>query len=170
MDLKTFLLDLYLHMEWADAEIWRVVLDSEEASADEELTANLHHLHLVQHAFYDIWRAQEVNREAGAGLKGPELAAWARDHYPRLSSHLRSLSNDDLEQEVDMPWAKEISERLGFEPSCTLMRETAFQVCAHTTHHRAQAAAQLRRLGLTPPLSDYIAWIWRSRPEANWPI
>jgi hypothetical protein len=30
------------------------------------------------------------------------------------------------------------------------------------------AARRLRELGVEPPLSDFIAWIWMDRPEADW--
>ncbi len=170
MDLKTLLLDLYLHMEWADAEIWRVVLDSEAALADEELMTNLHHIHLVHHAYFDIWHGNEVDRYAGSELKGTELAAWAQEQYPRLWSYLDPLSNDDLEAAVKIPWAEHMAQGPEFDASNTPFHVTAIQVCLHTTHHRAQAATQLRRLGLTPPVTDYIVWTWHSRPKANWPI
>ena len=28
---------------------------------------------------------------------------------------------------------------------------------------------RLREVGGTPPLVDYIAWVWFSRPDAPWP-
>lgn len=42
MDLREFLIDQYRHMEWADASVWRAVLESERASADEVLGERLH--------------------------------------------------------------------------------------------------------------------------------
>jgi uncharacterized damage-inducible protein DinB len=39
----------------------------------------------------------------------------------------------------------------------------------HSTYHRGQVNARLRELGIEPPLTDYIAWIWFGRPEAEWP-
>jgi uncharacterized damage-inducible protein DinB len=49
------------------------------------------------------------------------------------------------------------------------MAETARQVAMHSMHHRGQVNARLRELGAEPPLVDYIAWIWRGRPEPMWP-
>jgi len=42
------------------------------------------------------------------------------------------------------------------------------QVAMHSSHHRGQVARRLRELGVESPLTDYIAWIWMSRPVADW--
>ena len=47
--------DLYRHMEWADAEMWRAVLVCPAACADAAMLERLHHIHLVQHAFLFVW-------------------------------------------------------------------------------------------------------------------
>jgi hypothetical protein len=39
--------DLYHHMEWADASVWRAVLESEVSQSDQELRDLFYHLHLV---------------------------------------------------------------------------------------------------------------------------
>ena len=52
----TDLRDLYRHMEWADAAVWRAVFASEDARADQKLKEYFYHLHLVQRAFLRAWR------------------------------------------------------------------------------------------------------------------
>ena len=48
--------DLYQHMEWADASVWRGVFESENARTDQKLRDYFYHLHLVQRAFIRAWR------------------------------------------------------------------------------------------------------------------
>jgi len=62
-----------------------------------------------------------------------------------------------------------VAAHLGFEPGPTTLAETMVQVYAHTGHHRGQVISRLRDLGSTPPLVDYLAWLWQHRPAAVWP-
>ncbi len=48
------------------------------------------------------------------------------------------------------------------------LAETVLQITSHTTYHRGQVNMRLRELGAEPPLTDFIAWIWLGRPEAEW--
>jgi len=41
-------------------------------------------------------------------------------------------------------------------------------VALHSLYHRGQVNARLREVGGTPPLVDYIAWLWFGRPAAEW--
>jgi uncharacterized damage-inducible protein DinB len=43
------------------------------------------------------------------------------------------------------------------------------QVALHSVHHRAQVSMRLRELAAAPPQVDYIDWLWRGRPAAEWP-
>ncbi len=36
------------------------------------------------------------------------------------------------------------------------------------TGDRGQNATRLRELGGEPPLTDYIAWLWKGRPAPDW--
>lgn len=168
MDLREFLIDQYRHMEWADASVWRAVLESERASADEVLGKRLHHIHMVQRLFFSVWRGEAVDFQAGQGLRGRELVAWAREIYGQARTLLAEPA-EDLNRPVALPWAQQIAERLGYEPAVVTLCDTAAQVVAHTAHHRGQVMTRLRELGGNPPLIDLIAWAWRGRLEAVWP-
>src|SRR5215213_1118638 len=52
------ILDLFDHMEWADAQMWDAALKSEAARADDKLRWLMLHLHGVQRAFFDAWTNQ----------------------------------------------------------------------------------------------------------------
>ena len=53
---------LCAHMEWADALMWKSVLASPLAPTSLDLRERIHHIHMVQHAYLQIWRnAGEFN-------------------------------------------------------------------------------------------------------------
>lgn len=169
MTTLALLRDLYRHMEWADATIWAAVLGSEPAGADATTRERLQHIHLVQHAFSSVWHGEAVDRHAGEGLEPAALASWARGFHPRAASLLSTLTDERLASSVVLPWAGRLGAALGFEAGPTTLGDTVMQVVTHSVHHRGQVTARLRELGVVPPNVDYIAWIWRGRPDANWP-
>lgn len=169
MTARELILDLHLHMEWADATMWRAVLASGPAAADDDALERLRHIHLVQRAFLSVWRGEPVDRRGGEGLAPAELARWAQGGYGVARAHLAGVDNTLLGRPVEVPWTAEVGERLGFLPAPTTLGETALQVALHTAHHRGQVASRLRRLGVTPPLVDYIGWLWQGRPRPHWP-
>ena len=168
MNTLDLLRDLFRHMEWADAVVWRAVLPSSPALTDSVIKEKLHHLHMVQRAFLNVWRDVPHSRNDGSELSVEELAAWARDYYAPLSKYLESLTESRLDQPITLPWAKRFATELGGDPAVPSLGETLMQVAAHSTYHRGQVNARLRELGDTPPLTDFIAWIWFGRPAAEW--
>ena len=169
MALRDELLELTAHMEWADALVWSTTLQSGQARADERIRGWLHHMHTVQRAFPAIWRGgtpELVNVASFADL--PALAAWGRGAHAGLRSFLATADDATLGRTVVLPWAGRAIERHDAIGHPTLA-ETVRQVAMHSMHHRGQVNARLRELEAEPPLVDYIAWIWRGRPEPAWP-
>jgi len=169
MAVQGDLLELAAHMEWADALVWSTTLQSGPARADERIRGWLHHIHTVQRAFPAIWQGaapQLVNVTAFADA--PALAAWGRSGHMALQAFLASADEATLARVVELPWAGRAIERHAAIEHPTLA-ETVRQVVMHSMHHRGQVNARLRELGAEPPLVDYIAWIWRGRPDAPWP-
>lgn len=169
MTLIDSLRDLLRHMEWADAAVWRTVLGSAPAKTDEVVKSRLHHIHMVQRAFFNVWRQAPHSSNAGTDLSLEQLVAWGKEHHARVPDYLATLSEADLDRPVVMPWASSLAERLGREPGVPLLGETMLQIASHSTHHRGQVNARLRELGAEPPLTDFIAWIWFGKPQAEWP-
>jgi uncharacterized damage-inducible protein DinB len=166
----TGLQEIYRHLEWADARVWTGALGSDAARADPELLDRLQHIHLTQRAFLDVWTDQPVGKYLD--LRFPslrELYAWARPYYTAVAAFLSSVRTEGLSNPVSVPWAKYFARELGGGVGATTLGETLFQVTAHSTYHRAQVNTRLRALGVTPPLVDYIAWLWLERPAPEWP-
>lgn len=168
MDLEG-LRELVNHMQWADALVWTAALSHPEAAGDLPLRGKLFHIHMVQRAFLAVWQAEPLTPP---GSDTPELPAAldsARGYYPSLTAFLSALGEDELRRPVAMPWARSLTQSLGREPATPTLAETILQVAMHSTYHRGQVNTRLRELGVTPPLTDYIAWIWFGRPEPHWP-
>ena len=168
MNTLDLLSDLCRHMEWADAVVWRAVLASASASADEVVKGRLHHSHMVQRAFLNVWRELPHTQNAGSELSLTELASWAREYHVLAAQYLATLTETALDQPLVVPWSRFMAARLGHEPAMTSLGETILQVTAHSTYHRGQINSRLRELGNDPPLTDFIAWVWLGKPAPDW--
>ena len=161
----TDLRDLFRHMEWADGEVWRVVLATPGARTDETLRRLLLHLHVVQRAFLDIWQERPVAVPEESECPDAErIRAWIAPYYAAAHAFLDTVDEVALRRPVALPWLEEVERRLGRAPDQPTLAETIFQATSHSTYHRGQVNARLRTLGGEPPLVDYIAWIWFGRP------
>ena len=163
--------ELYKHMEWADATLWRAVLASTGARSDEMLRSYLHHMHLTQQLFLAFWMdapAEPVARRQPSEFTLPDLCDWARPYYSPARRFLESATPEVLARPLVMPWVAQYEKQLGRSFDVATVAETAYQVVSHSTHHRAQANTRLRAVGGEPPLVDFIAWIWFGRPAPPW--
>ncbi len=162
-------LELAAHMEWADALVWGTTLQSGPARADERIRGWLHHIHTVQRAFTAIWLGATPDLvSVGSFADPPALASWGRGAHAGIRAYLTNAAAADMSRTIVLPWAARAIERHAAVTHPTLA-ETVRQVAMHSMHHRGQVNARLRELEAEPPLVDYIAWVWRGRPEPMWP-
>jgi uncharacterized damage-inducible protein DinB len=161
--------ELINHMQWADALVWTAALSNSEAGSDLALRGKLFHTHMVQRAFLSIWQAAPLVPPTSDLPDLPTTLEVARAYYSDLSAFLPTLGEDQLKRPVMLPWAGRFAQQLGREPASPSLAETILQVAMHSTYHRGQVNARLRELGVEPPLTDYIAWVWFGRPEPQWP-
>ena len=163
--------ELFRHMLWADATVWRAVLAHPPAASDARLRALLVHLHGVQRAFLQMWRGQtELPPEADSFPDVASVDAWARPYRGQLDAWLTERSDTDLSAIVEMPWLAEYETHLGRRFQRPTLAETMFQITSHTTYHRGQVNMRLREIGGEPPLVDYIAWVWFGKPAPPDPV
>jgi uncharacterized damage-inducible protein DinB len=156
--------DLYLHQSWADAEHWKALEAHPEALTDKVIAVRMHHIHLVQHAY--LWliegEGQPFVRTTSSDFKTPgELKHYAREYHERMKTLLEQMDGTQLHRQVSIPWFT--------QPTLTVSVEEALtQAAMHSHYHRGQNAARLRELGGNPPLTDFVAWLWKSRPTPAW--
>ncbi|MBI4468592.1 MAG: damage-inducible protein DinB [Acidobacteria bacterium] len=169
MNTTGLLQDLFLHMAWADALVWASVLKHPALVNDTLLRERLYHTHLVQRAFLHIWRGEEMHFDGTNTLRGEELAGWGRDYHSDVSRFLGTIKESRLDSPVHLPWASRIMQSLGTELTDPKLGETLMQVSAHSRYHRGQVNTRIRELGVKPPLTDFIAWVWSGKPKPSWP-
>lgn len=163
----TTIRELYLHMEWADAAVWAVVLDSEAARADRATLKRLRHMQLTQRFFLKLWKGEPIDYADVGGKEVGEVLEGTRRYYDEVLAFLALVDEGTLAEPLEVPWAAHYAR----EGSVTATRaETLFQVTSHSTYHRGQVNARLRELGAEPPTVDYIVWVWSGRPAAVWPL
>jgi uncharacterized damage-inducible protein DinB len=169
MPVPQHLDDLFRHMAWADAVVWRAVLSHDH---DDRTYKLLFHLHQVQWAFLSMWRGEErpAWREFSDLPDFASLAAWAREYHQQLPEHLASVREDELNEVREVPWRRWVENTIGRAPAPSTMAETMLQVSQHSTYHRGQVNMRLRERGIEPPLTDFIAWVWLGKPATNWPV
>lgn len=160
--------DLYRHMEWADASVWRAVLASEQACADQKLREYFYHLHLVQRAFLRVWRGEPRDKPYPTFDDVHELMRWGRSYFSEALEHLAGLTDKQISQPAQLPWADIVERELGCKPKSLTVAEMMLQVPMHSQYHRGQINARLRAVGGEPAKVDYIVWVWLGRPEADW--
>jgi uncharacterized damage-inducible protein DinB len=167
-DLRT-LKQLFGQMEWADALVFKAVLSNDEASGDEKIRELLYHLHMVQRLFLTVWQRGSLTAPPSEAPDLVSVGESARAYYADLGGFLTGLDEAALSGEVVLPWAVRFAARLGREPDAPTLAETCMQVAMHSTYHRGQVNARLRAIGGEPPLTDFIAWVWFGKPDAEWP-
>lgn len=161
--------DLFRHMAWADGRVWSAILATPSTEGDALLREKLWHIHLVQRAFLSIWSGTAPDyRELSTFPDLRALQQWGRTYHDEVRPFLGTLEEPALGQPVRLPWAAQLAATFGKDAADPTLRETLLQVAMHSTYHRGQVNTRLRELGGDPPLVDYIAWIWISRPTAEW--
>ena len=152
-------------MAWADAEVWKAIRNVPAALEEEALKELMFHIHFTQRAFFQVWRGDTFTfMKADAFDSLDAVYHWHAAYYEELQAWLAGLEAAQLAEPVDIPWSKFFTRQLGREVAATTLGETILQVCMHSVHHRAQVNTRLRVLGGTPPMIDYIAWLWAGRP------
>ncbi|NTV66537.1 MAG: damage-inducible protein DinB [Chlorobaculum sp.] len=169
MNTLSLLTDMFRHMAWADALVLSMISDRPVAERDGYILDKLRHLHMVQSVFLDVWCGETFDPCVADGLDLRALAGLAREVHAGSMRFLESLTPEALERVVRLPWSKMATAKLGFEVAAHTLAETLVQVPEHSAYHRGQLCARLRELGVDPPMTDYIAWVWRHKPDAAWP-
>lgn len=170
MTLLDKIKESYKHMYWADGKIWQTVLTLPQAQDHERMKKILHHLHITQLAFYQIWADLKMDLPRRKEFNNlTELAEWAFKNIDLLQSFISGLKEEDLEKIIKIPWSKHSEKHLGIKAADINLAETMFQVLEHSTYHRGQVNALIRVLDAEPPAVDYIVWVWKGKPPSNWP-
>lgn len=161
--MNSYLDELFAHQEWADAEHWRAFAAFPAALADKAICERLLHIHLVQNGF--LWvTGPRTTDFAFKNLEDfstiADLKKYGQQANADLLNALKSATAERLEEIIDIPW---------FNPPFKISVRQAFtQATMHSHYHRGQNATRLRELGGAPPLTDFIVWLGKGQPAAQW--
>lgn len=152
--------DLSAHSGYANSALLRTIRQHAIAARDSEILALMRHI-VVANRFWllsCLGRAF-VLEEQSRGLDSVKSLTVAYHRtYDEQTAWLALATENDLAQQLSNPL---IPGR-----RCSVLQALT-QVCLHSHGHRAQCAKLLRRLGIEPPVMDFIVWL-PDRSEANW--
>ncbi|NTW51773.1 MAG: damage-inducible protein DinB [Chlorobiaceae bacterium] len=169
MDTIELFNEFSLYTEWADAVVFSAIMGKPQAAHDESILMKLRHIHLVQKVFLDVWRQLPINPTETQSLDMAALLDFAREVHRNTQQFNEKISLTELDRTVELPWSRQVSKNLGFDTASPTLAQTLVQVFAHSSYHRGQVNSRLRELGLDPPMTDFIAWVWGRKPAAVWP-
>ena len=159
--MLTFLRDLLAHAEWANAVFFHA-WGKGPARDHEELRSRVAHILGIQHGFMSMFRGEAPGGPSG----GPppsydELKARAIAGHAAMRDFAAALDAEALSRTVRVPWFP--------DPPCIVTIEEALvQVAMHTQHHRGQCMTRLKDFGGEPKNVDWIAWLWKKKPQGRW--
>ena len=144
--------DLIAHKAYANSLMLTAIREHPDASRDPELCELLHHI-LVSNRFWTLTclglpfdRAQET-------IVPARLEALIENY--EVTQHIESAW---MAGATEAEMARMIDSPLIPGAHCTV-GQALMQVCMHSQGHRSQCAKMLRRLGGTPPMTDFILWL-----------
>ena len=160
--MDPYLAELYGHQEWADAEHWRAFELHLPALEDRAIRERLLHIHMVQHAFlwllgarnqqFDVKKVEDFDNIS-------DLKKYGREGLSQLNAFVKDLDSQRAET-IEVPWFK--------PPAKITIRQALMQAAMHSHYHRGQNATRLRELGGVPPTTDFIIWLHKGQPAAQW--
>ena len=164
--------ELFQHMEWADACVWKSVFESPAARGDSIIRDRLCHIHMVQWAFLHVWRAQPLPEfpDASTFTDVAALASWGHEAHGQIQQYLERIDEAALQRIVRPPWLDDFEKYFGKAPAPINLLQTMLQVTSHSSHHRGQVNTRLRETGSKPLYVDFIVWLCLGKPAAEWPL
>ena len=156
--------ELFGHQAWADSEHWLALAAQPEALDDPTIRERLHHLHLVERLF--LWASRDGQGQFTASKIEdiPDIRSIrddVRQYHVEAITHVASLSRARLDEVLDIPWFRNA-------PAPFTREQALVQSVMHSQYHRGQNATRLRELGGSPPITDFIMWLFKGKPEGRW--
>jgi uncharacterized damage-inducible protein DinB len=152
---------LLTHAEWADAvfyETWGKTV----ARDNEDIRRRADHMCDVLFAFSSMLNGgPPLIPRAGPSPTFYELRGRAHSAHLAIQTFASHLTDEDLKAIVRIPFFP--------EPPCEIsIADGLVQVAMHTQHHRGQQMTRLKDHGGEPKNVDYIIWLWKQKPNADW--
>ena len=144
--------DLMAHKKHANTLMLSAIREHPEASRDPELLELLHHI-LVSNRFWTLTCLGLPFDGAQETIVPATLDALIENY-----DATQRQEKEWMTRATDAEIARAIDSPLIPGTQCTVA-QALMQVCMHSQGHRSQCAKMLRRLGGTPPMTDFILWL-----------
>ena len=144
--------DLMAHKEYANTAMLGAIREHPEASRDPELLELLHHI-LVSNRFWTLTCLGLPFDRVKETIVPATLDALIETYdvtQRQEETWMARATDAELARSIDSPLIP--------GTQCTVA-QALMQVCMHSHGHRSQCAKMLRRLGGTPPMTDFILWL-----------
>lgn len=156
-------LDLFAHMEWADAEHWKAILAHHDARHDADIKARLVHMHGAQRIWLGRWQGLQMPWPKPEDYPAlDDLRHFAAACHAAQRAYLPAIKDADLDRELAFTTLDGLDLR---QP----LKDTLLQPPLHSQYHRGQNALRLKALGAKVPGTDHVLWTRLGRPEPDWP-
>jgi uncharacterized damage-inducible protein DinB len=164
--MKSLIQDLFGHQEWADAEMWKAVEGCPGAIDKDDIAKRFRHFHSSQYGYLQLLTGKKLDMKSYLSRYGDSVPIQtvkqnAIETHRELAEFLSNITESGLDEKLSIPWFK--------DPTVTVTATQAlFQVIMHSQYHRGQNATKLREFGGTPPTLDFVLWVMKGRPKAEW--
>jgi uncharacterized damage-inducible protein DinB len=159
--MDTFLRELLVHAEWANAMFFRA-WEKSPARDHEELRQRMDHIVLVLRAFALMLENEPPPLpRSGPPPEFADLRSDAQGAHATLGQYVNTLDLPALSRRIEIPFFP--------DPPCVItVAEALVQVAMHTQHHRGQCMTRLKDFGGEPVNVDWIIWLWKQKPAPRW--
>jgi uncharacterized damage-inducible protein DinB len=154
--MTTHIANLIAHCLWADRRMLGAIEADERLSADAELLRTFAHIFAAQHIWLVRMRGEKPDITPWPSLSHAESTDLARQTHDELTTIAGTLTPETLARTIDYV-------NMAGQPFQNSAEEILSHVAMHSMYHRGQLVKSIRRIGGTPPSTDYI--VWRRAPN-----
>jgi uncharacterized damage-inducible protein DinB len=148
--MRDYFINLFHYNEWANKQVF--VKLPEVIDRDPSILLLFSHVVMVERLWLGRILRSDEKFPVWEPIPLPELIRHVNLSAQNWGEFLASLTDDQLKRQI--PYVN--TQGVAYQNSIT---EIVTQTVHHGTHHRGQIVSAIRRLGIEPPVLDYIAYL-----------
>lgn len=143
--MESFYKDKFQYNLDCNQKIIQIFLENKEKLTDRMLTLICHTLNA-----HHIWNARLLNKQIVHKVWDVyDLEKMLQLDKVNYNDSLQAIENYDLEETIDYV-------TMNNEPFCNTRQDILFHILNHSNYHRAQINTELKNIGISAIVSDYI--------------
>ncbi len=148
--MRDYFINLFHYNEWANKQVFVNLPDV--IDRDPSILLLFSHVVMVERLWLGRIQQSDERFPIWEPIPLPDLIRHVNLSAQNWGEFLASLTEEQFKRPVSYVNTKEMA----YENS---ILEIATQTAHHGTHHRGQIVSAIRRLGIEPPVLDYIAYL-----------